>query len=528
MKISVIIPSYRQPQFLGRAIESCLEQDHEDLEVIVVEDRSRDASLGLALSFTSDPRVTVIEADRNGGLGKARNIGVAYASGEYLCFLDSDDYLLDRSLSARVAALPAAIEAHGESLVGVYGDWQHVAESVDEPIVRQPRATMTIVDASTYTGENVFICSAPLVRRNAVIAAGGFPEGLPMLEDFALWAKMIADGAVFAPVRHVVATYRQRPNSMLRGDGLVVMADHVEVINTWMADAGVSLADGGAMRSWLANETPYSHGRMSWNVPSVLGSFGGAAGATAVHAGSGAGDSSDRAAVADFMSNPLTSTAEPRPEVWVDRTASEPTSVVVVHSVRDSIDAVAIAGELPSIAIAASGPNAWPVTWPLSLAGLAACEPDAYPDAPVIDLGTSDHRFADRDDLTDRGLDLLWPKAPPRMGSLVYVPESLLGYPALDAWVSTALHALADGGHDPQLLCDPVMKSELAGYRSNLFSVQQLRASTIVVAPDGPHRDLVEALAPTVVFAPSSISGSHARTRNQLDQAIRARGVTPD
>ncbi len=526
MKISIIIPSYRQPQFLGRAIESCLEQDHRDLEVIVVEDRSRDASLGLAVSFTADDRVKVVECDMNGGLGKARNIGVAHATGEYLCFLDSDDYLLDRSLSSRVEALPAAIAEHGDGVVGVYGDWQHVGEAVDHPTVRKARSVMPLVEASTYTGENVFICSAPLVHRDAVVDAGGFPEGLPMLEDFALWARMIAGGAIFVPVHHVVATYRQRPNSMLRGDGVVVMADHVDVINGWMSNQGVGLADGGAMSAWLADQPPLSYGRLTWNLPSVLGNFGQAAGANAVHTSTVEATTDVEKDVANFMSNPQTSGSAKLPEFWVDQTPEAPTSVVIVHSVQDAIDAVAIADQLPTVAIAAHDPQDWSITWPLALAGRASCAIDAHPGASIIDLSGSEHRFADRKELTDRGLDLLWPKAPARSGSVVYVPKSLHGYPALDAWVSTALHALADAGHEPHIVCDPSMRSELAGFRSSLFSVEALRSATLVVAPDGPHLELVDAIAPNIVFAPSSPHQTHARTRTQLEQSIRARSVS--
>ena len=519
MKISIIIPSYRQPQFLGRAIESCLEQDHTDIEVIVVEDRSRDASLGLALSF-DDERVIVIECDHNGGLGAARNIGVAASTGEYLCFLDSDDYLLDRSLSARVEALPAAVAEHGDDVVGVYGDWQHVAESVDYPVVRNARSNMPLVHSATYSGENVFICSAPLVRRDAVIAAGGFPEGLPMLEDFALWAKMIASGAIFVPVHHVVATYRQRPNSMLRGDGVVVMADHVSVINQWMSNAGVPLADGGAMSAWLADTTPYSYGRMSWTVPSVLGNFGGAAGANAVHVAPAHDDELGRPELADFMNSPTTSLAERVPAAWTNQAFEAPTSLILVHSVRDCIDAIAITREMSTAAVAAVDPLDWTVTWPLALAGLRACTLDEFPGTAIIDLASSEQRFAKRTDLTEAGLNILWPQEPARSGSVVYVPAALAGYPALDAWVSTALHTLADAGHEPTLMCDPAMRQHLAGYRSALLDVNTLRATSVVVTPPGSHIGLIEALAPFVVFGPSTVEGDHPRTRSELDQAI--------
>jgi len=531
MKVSIIIPSYRQPQFLGRAIESCLEQDYDDLEVIVVEDRSRDASLGLALSYArQDARVRVVECDQNGGLGKARNIGIARATGEYLCFLDSDDYLLDRSISARVDALPDAIARHGENVAGVYGDWQHVAEAVDYPTVRAPRTNMAVVDASSYTGENVFICSAPLVRRADVLAAGGFPEGLPMLEDFGLWAKMIAAGARFVPVSHVVATYRQRPNSMLRGDNNIVMADYVQVINDWTKADGVHLADGGAMTAWLADQTPYSHGRMCWNIPSVLGSYGGEAGAAAVHA-----DASEDTAkapeirVGDFMTSPsVTGLADPSP-YWRGQMVESPAMSLVVRTLEHSLEAITIIEQFSSeeitIGIFVEDPADWSIIWPLALAGheVAPIGDMASP-STLIDLGDVDHQFAGQTDLVSHAVETLWPERGDRAGSLVYVPERLRGYPALDAWISVALHSLADLGLDPKVMCDPAVQPHLDGYRSSLFNVEAILGAAVVIAPTGPHVPLLNAIGDVVVFDPAGRSDINPRTKDELVSAIaRAR-----
>jgi teichuronic acid biosynthesis glycosyltransferase TuaG len=372
MLVSVIIPSFRQPQFLARAIESCLEQDHADLEVIVVEDNSRDASLAIAAAFARrDDRVRVVACPDNGGLGRARNIGVAHSSGEYLCFLDSDDYLLERSISARLDAFPAVIEEHGPGVVGVYGDWQHVAETIDHPIVRQPRAVMPVVQQSTYTGENVFICSAPLGRRGAVIAAGGFPEGLRMLEDFALWARIIAAGGVFVPVHHMVSTYRQRPNSMLRGDGLVLMSDHAQIINDWMAEAGTPLADGGALTAWLEDRDPRSYGRMSWSVPSLLGSFGGTPDAASVSAAIGAAPIDKRPGLSDFMAKPVLSGTDDPPPVRIIGSSANVDVVVHADSLARSLEAVSLidVGRRIGINVAATVPDlgVWEDWWPLVL-----------------------------------------------------------------------------------------------------------------------------------------------------------------
>ena len=527
MLVSIIIPSYRQPQFLERAISSCLEQDHDELEVIVVEDRSGDASLGIAVAMAhEDPRVRVISCPTNGGLGKARNIGIAHARGDLLCFLDSDDYLLDRSLSARIEAWPAAVAEYGDAVVGVYGDWQHVPESIDDAVVRQPRQVMPLVSAGNYTGENVFICSAPLVTRDAVVDAGGFPEGLRMLEDFALWAKVIAAGGVFVPVRHVVSTYRQRPNSMLRGDGIVVMADHADVINDWVIKSGGVLADGGAMTAWLEDRDPRSFGRMSWSVPSILGNFGGALGAAAVAnlTEAQAHDAPPVAALEDFMGNPRNSGLVSPPPIWEPDPPALGDLVVLVSSVQQALEAVTLVhlGQRVgrTIAVAASNPSSWFDAWPLALAGVSVrgmLSADL-----VVDLGAIDLDPDMRTTLVSHAVSTLWPDDVGRAASCVYVSEQMAGHPAIDAWLTTALNSLADSGEEPVIVADPRARRELRGYRSEVTSIDRLRGFAVIVASACSELSLLSAVAPTVVFDPFVLGGDHAKTRSELDDAIES------
>ncbi len=90
-KISVIIPVYNVEQYLVRCVRSILEQTYENLEIILVNDGSPDGSGRICDSFT-DPRVRVIHKE-NGGLSSARNAGMDIATGEYIGFIDSDDWI---------------------------------------------------------------------------------------------------------------------------------------------------------------------------------------------------------------------------------------------------------------------------------------------------------------------------------------------------------------------------------------------------------------------------------------------------
>ncbi|AWW32063.1 hypothetical protein DN752_19055 [Echinicola strongylocentroti] len=90
-KISVIIPAYNREKFIGRAIESVLEQSIQDFELIIVDDQSSDDTLREIERYT-DERIKVIQTKKNGGNAVARNEGILNSSGELIFFLDSDDF----------------------------------------------------------------------------------------------------------------------------------------------------------------------------------------------------------------------------------------------------------------------------------------------------------------------------------------------------------------------------------------------------------------------------------------------------
>ena len=91
-KVAIIIPVYNAEEFLKYSVESVLNQTYSNLEIILVNDGSKDSSGLLCDEYAEkDSRVKVIHVD-NGGQGRARNIGVQYSNADWIVFLDSDDY----------------------------------------------------------------------------------------------------------------------------------------------------------------------------------------------------------------------------------------------------------------------------------------------------------------------------------------------------------------------------------------------------------------------------------------------------
>ncbi|MBO7095774.1 MAG: glycosyltransferase family 2 protein, partial [Lachnospiraceae bacterium] len=131
--ISIIIPVYNAAKYLERSVGSVLKQSYRNLEIITVDDGSTDDSLELLNSFaSSDSRVKVIHKE-NGGSSSARNAGLKAATGEYIGFIDADDYieydmyenlarLLDEDPKTDVSQILSCEENENGELIKAFGD----------------------------------------------------------------------------------------------------------------------------------------------------------------------------------------------------------------------------------------------------------------------------------------------------------------------------------------------------------------------------------------------------------------------
>lgn len=93
MFISVIVPVYNVEEYLDKCLESLLNQHYSDMEIVVVDDKSTDGSLNIAKKYEKYTNVKVIAKEKNSGLSDTRNVGIKESCGQYIMFLDSDDYV---------------------------------------------------------------------------------------------------------------------------------------------------------------------------------------------------------------------------------------------------------------------------------------------------------------------------------------------------------------------------------------------------------------------------------------------------
>ena len=211
-EVSVVIPTRNRWKLLScRALRSALSQERVEHEVIVVDDGSTDETPAQLVAL-DEPRLRIIRLEIRGGVARARNAGIAAASGEWIAFLDDDDVWSPNKLRAQLD------QAVGERAELVYAG----VVSVDEegavryvfPLPSPAELPALILAASVLPAG----CSNVLARTELVRAVGGFDERLFQLADWDLWIRLAGAGRA-AACAEVLVAYLEHGENMLLADG---------------------------------------------------------------------------------------------------------------------------------------------------------------------------------------------------------------------------------------------------------------------------------------------------------------------
>jgi glycosyltransferase involved in cell wall biosynthesis len=184
-RVSVIIPAYNQAGYLREAIESAVNQEIDDLEIVLVDDASEDDTHEVASSYAES--VLHLRNDVNRGVSNSRNRGIAVSTGEYLVFLDADDVLLEDKLRSQSQYL----DEHPDVGV-VYCDCL-LCDSTGSSLatrfseVRPPRSGSVF---EPLCRGNFLPIHAAMVRRRCLDSVGDFQEAFQPNEDWHLWLRL--------------------------------------------------------------------------------------------------------------------------------------------------------------------------------------------------------------------------------------------------------------------------------------------------------------------------------------------------
>lgn len=269
-KVSIIIPVYNVAEYLPRCLESCIRQTLYDIEIICVDDGSTDNSLEILRRYARmDSRISVIH-QQNKGLPGARNTGLAAAHGDYIMFLDSDDYYAPNACErvwVETKEAPTDIVIFGTNIVPAYPqpeEWyawtlytrtQRFWGFTPEVLFENP-------SAKPFVWRQAF--SAELLKKTGIV----FDESLRYGEDVIFQMKIFPHAWRFSFISDRLYNYRwSRPDSLMNSQVSTLdakLTKHisvVEAVTAYWAEKNWFREYGGEYLTWV----------LQYIVPDILG-----------------------------------------------------------------------------------------------------------------------------------------------------------------------------------------------------------------------------------------------------------------
>jgi cellulose synthase/poly-beta-1,6-N-acetylglucosamine synthase-like glycosyltransferase len=213
-RVTVVIPAYNASAYLGQSVDSVRAQRRPVDEIIVVDDCSSDDTCAVAIAHGARS----VSTGRNGGPGRARNVGIQAATGDVIAFLDADDWWAPDHTEV-VAGL---LERFPDASVAFSGARSFGMQEIEykPPVPEQESLDLFW----TLVNGNIIPQLATAARREALLAAGGYEESMRWAEDYDLWLRLarrhrfVCSHRLTAHYRsHYGQTTTQNPTSLIHG-----------------------------------------------------------------------------------------------------------------------------------------------------------------------------------------------------------------------------------------------------------------------------------------------------------------------
>jgi glycosyltransferase involved in cell wall biosynthesis len=185
-KVSVIMPAYQAEQYISESIQSIVNQQFTDWELIITDDSSHDHTAAVVLLWADkDKRIRLIRNDNHSGAAQSRNKAIEAASGELIAFLDADDIAYPQRLHKQVSFM----QQHPS--VGLVAHWLDI---IDENSLPHPAQWVWRREKDAHLPVfllfgNAFALSSVMMKRSLVEQVHGFSTAFEPCEDYALWSE---------------------------------------------------------------------------------------------------------------------------------------------------------------------------------------------------------------------------------------------------------------------------------------------------------------------------------------------------
>lgn len=205
----MVIPAYNAARYVASAIDSALGQTYPAVEIIVVDDGSKDGMSGILDGYAQAGKIIRIRQE-NKGLAAARNVGIRASCGEYVALLDADDLFLPEKLARQAAYL----DMHPECGISYCGLW-HFDDAAPKKLLTLNYAYYSGTDVFPALLKKNFVNPLSVVMRRSVFdVAGYFDETLRRSEDWDFWVRAAYAGIRFDYLPEPLAKYRMSAGSL--------------------------------------------------------------------------------------------------------------------------------------------------------------------------------------------------------------------------------------------------------------------------------------------------------------------------
>ena len=229
MKISAIVPTYNNANFIEDAINSILVQSHSVDEIIIVDDGSTDNTAAVidAITKKTTHKIIYIQQD-NQGPSSARNRGIEAASGDWLAFLDADDLWTPEKITLQLSEIDRLGKLIVKSVLAKHQLLKKFQTLAGKPV---PMALNALLK------KNFIPTGTVLAERAIVIAAGGFNTNIHFGEDLELWAKIAGDHPITC-LPNVMMQRRQHGNNATQSTARMLegLVEVMRSLECWGAD----------------------------------------------------------------------------------------------------------------------------------------------------------------------------------------------------------------------------------------------------------------------------------------------------
>jgi glycosyltransferase involved in cell wall biosynthesis len=250
--VTVVIPTYNHAHFLGRALQSILDQTHTNWEAIVVDNHSQDNTEEVVKTF-ADPRITLLKIHNNGVIAASRNTGIRAAKGEWIAFLDSDDWWTPNKLQVCFKHINDQVDL-------VYHDLEVVRE---HPVLFQRkklknRQVNKPVLIDLLLNGNTIANSSVVVRKRLLNQIGGIDENTQMIacEDYNAWLRIAEITDAFSRIPECLGYYMVHGQGISRKD---MSLPHEYAIANFLALLG------DTQRGFVSSVVAYMSGRFHYS-----------------------------------------------------------------------------------------------------------------------------------------------------------------------------------------------------------------------------------------------------------------------